>query len=63
MELVLILVLLHNKRVLVISWYCLVELSKVTMKKRGYTDYWLFSRVEFQTDVSDLVTERERGIG
>lgn len=30
--------------------------------KKGYTDYWLF-RVESQTDVTNLMMERERAMG
>lgn len=50
---------LHNKGVLVISHYCSVYLSKVPVKKKGYTNYWLFFIVELQTDVTNLMTERE----
>lgn len=38
---------LHNKRVLVTSRYYLVYLSKVPMKKTGYTDFWFFFIVKF----------------
>lgn len=57
----LVLMLYHFiTRVLVILCYCPVCLSKVSMKKKGYTNYWLSFILDFQTDVTNLMTERGR---
>lgn len=47
-------------RVLFILCFCPVCLSKVSKKKKGYIHYWLSFIADFQTDMTNLMTERER---